>query len=374
MKSFQKACCMLLLNWMAFGIESAMVSDVTARQRYPWNGKVDIDYTVTGSNTTSMALTVMLTDHETGRGYSLTGDGRHQLTWGRTNSVVSNVAVTVLLVPYSTPIVTKKLYCVVDLSAGPDAAQWPVSYLSSIPSNGWTDEYKTTKLVLRRIEAGTFIMGRDQSDIGNRVIFTRPFYVGVFEVTQRQWELVMGSWPNTSMSSSSYGRGDTYPAYYVSFDDVRGSSSRVKGSTVEEVAASSFLGKLCARTGLNFDLPTQAQWEYTYRAGTMTTYYWGDSMDGAYTWYWGNASWQTHPVGTKLPNAWGLYDMSGNVWEWCLDCSGDLDPIGCTGDVSLHGGSWGDGEEFCNSTTCLGRNPSHRSNEFGFRIVRILSD
>lgn len=86
-------------------------------------------------------------------------------------------------------------YCVIDLSAGADATSYPVSCLDAVPEGGWTDEYKTTKIVLRRIKRGSFVMGTRQSDESCRVTLTKPFSMGVFEVTQRQWELVMGENP-----------------------------------------------------------------------------------------------------------------------------------------------------------------------------------
>ena len=99
------------------------------------------------------------------------------------------------------------LYMVVDLSGGTSASNYPVSYLSGVPSDGWTDEYKTTKLVMRRIPAGTFTMGSPSGELSrsdderqHRVTLTKDFYIGVFEVTQRQWELVMGTDPAISVT------------------------------------------------------------------------------------------------------------------------------------------------------------------------------
>ena len=374
MKSFQKAFCALLVGFVGFGAVAATVSDVTARQRYPWNGKIDIDYTVTGADTTDMALAVTLTDHDTGRVYSLTERGRHQLTWSKENFVPSNTTVMTTLISHDTPV-----YCVIDLSNGPNAIQWPVSYFSGMVPSGWSDEYRTTKLVLRRIEAGTFIIGDDQINEAHRVTLTKPFYMGVFEVTQKQWELVMGSWPDTSPSSSC-GRGDAYPAYNVSYNDIRGSSSGAQWPASSAVDASSFLGRLRAKTGLNLDLPTESQWEYACRAGTTTTYYWGDSMDGAYAWYTENSDWKTHPVGTKKPNAWGLYDMGGNVWEWCRDWSGTLaygmDPKGSASGSSRveRGGCWGNNSGSCTSSYRINFGPSYRHDSVGFRLVMALSD
>lgn len=379
MKNFKKTLCGLLFGLAVFGVVAATVSDVTARQRYPWNGKIDIDYTITGADTAYTALALTLTDHDTGRVYTLTKAGRHQLTWNKEDLVVSNAMVKTTLVSYSTSVVTEGHYCVIDLSEGPDATQWPVSYFSGVvPVGGWTDEYKTTKLVLRRIETRTFIMGDNQSAGIHRVTLTEPFYMGVFEVTQKQWELVMGAWPGSS-PSSSYGRGDTCPAYYISYNDIRGSSSRAQWPASSSVDASSFLGKLRAKAGLDFDIPMEAQWEYTCRAGT-TTYYWGDAMDGVYAWYWDNSDSTTHPVGTRLPNAWGLYDMSGNVWEWCRDWYGTLaygtGPVGSASGSGrvFRGGGWDGGADNCVSPSQGGDDPSYRNRYYGFRLVMALSD
>ena len=227
-----------------------------------------------------------------------------------------------------------------------------------MPPSGWMDEYKTTKLVLRLIERGTFMMGG-----WHQVMITKPFYCGVFEVTQKQYELVTGSKPSNFS-------GDTLPVEQVSWNTIRGDSSTYNWPSSENVDAASFIGKLQARTGLNLDLPTEAQWEYACRAGTTATYYWGDTMDGSYCWYSDNSSSTTHPVGMKMPNAWGLYDMSGNVREWCLDCSGDL-----VSDRVRRGGGWNSLARDCISSYRYDYGLSSWNNrDLGLRLVRTLSD
>jgi formylglycine-generating enzyme required for sulfatase activity len=146
------------------------------------------------------------------------------------------------------------------------------------------------------------------------------------------------------------------------------------------VDADSFLGKVRARTGLNFDLPTEAQWEYACRAGTTTTYGYGNTANGNYMWYRDNSSSQTHEVGTKSPNPWGLYDMHGNVWEWCLDRNGTLsygtDPKGSSsGSYRVRrGGSWHGSASGCASSFRGNDFPSYESDYYGFRLSRALSD
>ena len=355
-------------------VESLKVTPVS-----PW-GMV-LDYTVDGAEEGDgdVPLLVTLADGDkTYTAVNLTGavrcgNGSHRVCWNTAkDGITAEIAdgtVTVRYLPF--------LYCVVDLADGADAASYPVTRLTALPEGGWTDEYKATKLVLRRIPAGSFIMGEDQTDESHRVTLTKPFYMGVFEITLRQWELVMGSWPGSS-PSSSYGLGDAYPAYNVSYNDIRGSSSGARWPASSVVDASSFLGKLRAKTGLDFDLPTEAQWEYACRAGTATTYYWGDAMDGAYAWYSSNSGSTAHPVGTRLPNAWGLYDMSGNVWEWCRDWYGALaygtDPKGSASGSSrvVRGGFWNDFSSYCTSSYRGLNDPFSRYGSLGFRLSRTL--
>ena len=259
-------------------------------------------------------------------------------------------------------------YLVVDLSGGTSAASYPVTTLSEVPAGGWTDEYKTTKLVLRKITAGK--MPRTDVDI----TLTKDYYIGVFEVTQRQWELVMGSNPSNF-------DGNTLPVEKVTYEDIRGTNDGSQWPASNAVDATSFMGKLRAKTGIDFDLPTEAQWEYACRAGSSGD--WGLLADGtmgtldAMGWYGGNSSSKTHLVGTKTPNAWGLYDMHGNVWEWCLDWDSSSgysgsDPVGGTsGDCRvLHSGSWYYNDAyFCESSYRNSNNPDIRLNSYGLRVA-----
>ena len=373
--------CLGMLSLTQTGMAEVRIEDVRAMPVAPW-GRIVVDYTVAGTLPTDAVdyeAVVTASNRTTGAVYAggaTEGEtslalGRHRIWWNAGTAGLREAAEAIdVRVRYD-----YFSYCVIDLSNGPNAGDYSVLYLSDIPFGGWTSTYKTTKLVLRCIPAGSFVMGGGSSDENRRVTLTKPFYMGIFEVTQRQWELVMGSWPGSSPSSSC-GLGDAYPAY----NDIRGSSSGRWWPPSSAGDASSFLGKLRAKTGLDFDLPTEAQWEYACRAGTTTTYYWGDSMDGAYAWYSSNSGSKTHPVGTRLPNAWGLYDMGGNVWEWCRDWYGTLaygtDPVGsASGSYRVdRGGSWNSSADLCASSYRDNSDPSYRHFNYGFRLVRVLSD
>ena len=358
--------------WRASGAE---IRNVTARQRFPWNGKVDISYEVVGG-TSGTVVDISATDKTTGKAYAalssaLSGDagagtGTHKTVWDLSAQGIELQSQNVVFA------VEVQEYCVVDLSSGSSSTSYPVSYLYGMPSGGWSDEYKTTKLVLRRIEAGTFIMGATQTDESHRVTLTKPFYIGVFEVTQKQYQLIMGSNP------SSFS-GAKRPVEKVSYNMIRGSSNGAQWPSSSAVDASSFMGKLRARTGLEFDLPTEVQWEYACRAGTTTEYSYGNSADGNYMWYGSNSSSLTHDVGTKSPNAWGLYDMHGNVWEWCLDWYGTLaygtDPEGVTAGSCrvLRGGGCYYASR-CRSAFRHDVMPDVDGVDYGFRLARTLSE
>ena len=368
--------------------ETLLVKSVKAMQPYPWENKVYISYEVIGNvaanaeNGNLPFLWVLGRDNTSGMTYeaestNLSGDtgfasGLHKIVWDIGAQGISfnseNISFTIMYCD-------KLDYLVVDLSAGANASCYPFSYHGSVPSGGWSDEYKTTKLVLRRIEAGSFIMGYDQANESHRVTLTKPFYMGVFEVTQKQWELVMGTNP---CSATSKGKGDAYPAHSVSYSMIRGSMEGARWPSSSAVDQYSFMGKLRARTGLNFDLPTEAQWEYACRAGTTTYYYWGDSLDDSYAWYDGES---THVVGTKTPNAWELYDMSGNVFELCLDWwvssnqrAYGTDPVGPSrgADRVRRGGSWGGSTTFLLSGDSWYDDASSENYHNGFRLVRTL--
>ena len=246
------------------------------------------------------------------------------------------------------------LYCVIDLSAGADAASYPVTYMDVPPAGGFNqDQYKTTKLVLRRIEPGTVRMTGETQSYGDVPMYTmtltKPFYIGLFEVTQKQFELVTGS--NPSMYA-----GDMRPVDNVSWNLIRGDSSVYNWPRSSVVDPDTFMGKIQIKTGLNFDLPTEAQWEYACRADTTSKY--NDGSDTSANWsslgrYSGNKTdgkggFAEHTVvGMYQPNNWGLYDMHGNVNEWCLDWYAKLtrDAIDPTGPQSgdyrvFRGGGW----------------------------------
>ena len=363
------------------------ITGVTAQQRYPWNGKVDIAYTVSGDIAAAAkeqaliaSLKVTATDRDAGRIYttlSLAGDtglgnGTHKCVWDMSEHGLSFKSTNVVFsVSCET---TPATYCVIDLSAGSSASSYPITYLAEPPSGGFnTEEYKTTKLVLKRIEVGTFIMGEDQSDESHRVTLTKPFYMGLFEMTQKHYELVTGSNPSNFS-------GDKLPVEKVSYNAIRGSSNGSLWPASNSVDSSSFLGKLRARTGLDFDLPTEAQWEYACRAGTTTTYSYGNSVDGSYMWHRDNSSSKTHEVGTKQPNPWGLYDMHGNVWEFCLDwynstLSYGPDPRGSSSGSSRvpRGGSWDWSASSSTSSYRKSNLPSTAYYDLGFRLARTLT-
>ena len=196
-------------------------------------------------------------------------------------------------------------YMIVDLDkSGIDA----VSYLDDVPNGGWSDEYKTKKIAFRRIDPGSF-----EYMPGRSFKITKPFYIGVFEVTQKQYEMVMKVNPSTAK-----GKGDMCPVEMVSYLDIRGSDKGLNWPKDNKVDDDSYLGKLRKRIGLEFDLPTEVQWEYACRAGTKGTF----NVDGVEMVKLGkcadNGGGYAN-VGSFLPNAWGLYDMHGNVWEWCID-------------------------------------------------------
>jgi len=247
----------------------------------------------------------------------------------------------------------------------------PVAQPSTQPAKGLTlDLGNKVMMKLVLIPAGKFMMGSPATEGGryseegpqHEVTISKPFYMGVFEVTQEQYEQIMGQNPSTL-------KGAKKPVETVSWDE-----------------AVEFCKKLSQKTGKTVQLPTEAQWEYAGRAGTKTRFGFGDKDEdlGDYAWWGGfdnngNSGKQTHPVGQKKPNAWGLYDMHGNVFEWCSDWYGEdyyakspmTDPQGPdSGSVRvLRGGSWYSPPQHCRSAFRSRSSPGDRYDDIGFRVA-----
>ena len=182
------------------------------------------------------------------------------------------------------------------------------------------------------------------------------FCMGKYEVTQEEWESVMGSNP------SKFKSGHNYPVEQVSWDD-----------------AQSYIRKLNSKTGKNYRLPTEAEWEYAARGGGQSKgyKYSGSNILDNVAWHSGNSGSHTNPVGKKSPNELGIYDMSGNVWEWVSDWYGSYsaasqnDPGGASSGSYrvLRGGSWNASAQGCRVAYRSGNTPSLRNNSLGFRLV-----
>jgi formylglycine-generating enzyme required for sulfatase activity len=229
------------------------------------------------------------------------------------------------------------------------------------------------KLVL--IPKGTFMMGSPETEEGrgvdetqHQVTISNDYYLGVTEVTQGQYEKVMGTNPSyfqkrvIRKSDSSM-----YPVEQVSWEDAVEFCKKLSDLPEEKKA------------GRVYRLPTEAEWEYACRAGSKTAFDFGESAKSlnAYAWFLDNSEGQTHPVGEKKPNAWGLYDMHGNVWEWSSDWYGEY-PKGAVSDPSgpsegsnrvIRGGCWSCTAAFSRSAYRIRRTPSYFFNITGFRVA-----
>ena len=213
------------------------------------------------------------------------------------------------------------------------------------------------------VEGGTFTMGATSEQGSDAYDNEKPahsvtldgYYIGKYEVTQELWKAVMGSNPSNF-------KGDNLPVENVSWNDVQ-----------------EFLCKLNAMTGKSYRLPTEAEWEFAARGGNSSRgyKYSGSNSIGSVAWYWENSGSRTHAVGTKSPNELGIYDMSGNVLEWCQDWKGGYSsspqrnpkgPNSGSGRVS-RGGSWFSGARYCRVSLRLNYTPGDRGNDLGFRLA-----
>ena len=398
------------LGVMIFGFataaEGVTLSVGQVRQRYPWNGLVDIDYTIGYGAGEKLGpddnLEVVLIDKSatpavTNRAVCFlqvplpTDAGTHRITWdANADGVKGNfeqAEIQVKVVHYPAT------YMVIDVSGGSATNAYPVDFVTGVSAESFnTDEYKKNKIVLRRIHQGSYVAGSPSDEAGrnpvnqgdetqHRVTISKPFYIGVFEVTAKQYKNVVGSYPTKTST-------DNFPAGGVSWND-----------------AKSFIGKLgpkCRAKDANgqytvalsgFDLPTEFQWEYACRAGMTKAFNGSDDFDntsqnaqkeqlallGRYKPTSTSTKDILDPVGTYQPNAWGLYDMHGNVWEQCRDYykavvaspnQHDVDPevtVATGTDYVKRGGSCNATVEVCRSAL---RSPAavKQNLDFGFRL------
>jgi len=221
-------------------------------------------------------------------------------------------------------------------------------------------ENLTIKLVL--IPPGKFVMGSPETEPArlpfegpqHAVTITKAYYMGVTEVTQAQYQAIMGNNPSTF-------KVPDHPVDNVSWND-----------------SAKFCAKLSEKTKKTARLPTEAEWEFACRAGTPTVYSFSGNV-ADYAWFVDNSEKKTHPVGLKKPNRLGLYDMHGNVWEWCSDWYDEkyyakakpVDPQGAEAALkrSVRGGAWAARQQRCTTAVRGGGDPARGTNYTGFRVV-----
>ena len=340
-----------LVSLGSIGVNATTISVGKCFQMWPFERKVIINYTVSDCSGEEYINFYYTTDNGessynlrdngilTGDVGPISANGNYRVIWTPDTETMTTVKgkMKIGVDVYEPEPPTPSTYMVVDLNNN-----YEISYLDAEPSGGWPDAYKTTKMVFRYIQADSFTMGSPTTEDGrtgskeipHNVELTKSFYIGVFEVTQKQYQLITGNTP--SMYS-----GDMRPVEQVSYDMIRGSSAGAGWPTTKGIDNNSFLYTFRNATGKLFDLPTEAQWEYACRATTGTSLNngtdvqypwdgiddphvdvvarnWYNTQDGHYTdqpYYYR----QHTVVGCYEPNQWGLYDMHGNVREWCLD-------------------------------------------------------
>ena len=380
-----------------FSAKAECTVAVTGTQFYPLSRMVIIDYTLSSASATKFsvdfsctcsdddwATTYKLSDYGTlsgeGADGTVNGTGSHTIYW-TPGSAFDNKDVSMKVQVNAEEI--PPLYKVFDLNNG------SVENLDAVPSGGWTDAHKTTKLVMRYIAPGTFLMGSPEDEpfrsegfhepyeVRREVTLTKGYYIGVFEITQDQYELLTGS----------------NPSYDAFIGTLRPVNNLTRNSIVAE---NGFIDKLNDKTQVNFTLPTDAQWEYACRAGTTTGLnngtevtvndenaqdpnmnllgrYSADQNDGK-----GKYEYNRGPtvVGSYQANAWGLYDMHGNVGELCADFLNNYnpstDPVGRTDWSASRGGSCIDRPASCRSANHTSTSGTSKARFNGFRVILPL--
>ena len=393
-------------------------------QRWPWNNKVDISYTVEGGQARALGIYCGLRFAFTANGqtYNFEGysigasaeNGSHTVTWTAPQGIVTaDGSLTATL--FTTNVPSGNDYMIIDLMTG---AVWYEGLLTTQDASNSrynVAEYKESKMVLRKVpkwaDKDTLPNAADLAAMngyptGDNVNYAsdnsvkkwptdRDYYTGVFLVTQRQYADVCGSNPSANTAVIEGNVVAHRPVEQVSWNDLR-CSGTAPTSSIPAVASNSgtFFQRLNYKTGLYFDLPTEVMAEIAERAGATTVYSWGDSNANVTDYAVckenseypaGSTTYYPKAVGSLLPNAWGLYDTAGNVWEVCrdddtlLNLADAADPFkpACANGTRRR---WRGGGPYDNSGTGNGsraslrfRNlPGNRNPAQGFRVSMIV--
>ena len=357
----RKAICILALAAALGATAETTISHVVVNQRWPWSEKVDVDFVLSGE-TNDVEVTATWDAHP--EPYRLgtlfaVAPGRGRLTWDPSKSPFAGQTLTGFTVAVSNAAASAHAYLVVDLVNG------GYEFLPEVPAGGWTDAHKSSKMVFRRIPAGTYTLGEERTVLEHlnavslasycyprNVTFTSDFYVGIYKYTEAQHACL-----------ETRTAGTTYTPHNVSYEILRGANPAVDWpNTGYMVATNSVVAKLRekAGAGLVVDLCEEEQWEVAARAGTTTI--WpngGTASDDLATlagylnvlaaWSGTNVADDT-PVGTREANGWGLYDVAGLGGEWTLDkarnkgtvphygLSDSVDPVGANDAVYTYRG------------------------------------
>ena len=331
----KKSAIMVMLFGAAFAATSATITVDNVQQRWPWNNKVDITYTITGDDLAGKVGKVTLTTIINGASYTVydgpVGDakvGTFTVTWENPPAGVNCNDCRMRATLNTCPVREGNDYMIVELKTGEvtyeglfldtdDVCGISGQALSNARYN--VDKYKTTHLVLRKVPKGTYKTGDSVNcatggDRNNDATWTtdREFYIAVFPWTTYQY------WEILDLQDGKVGHIEITPRQMAYVGDIRGNDNPLTPPTPRTTQHWPILEWLNGKTGMTFDLPTEVMFEIALRAGTTTTYFWGDDFADAAKYAVYNVS-SAQPVGSKLPNNWGLYDMSGGTWEWVLD-------------------------------------------------------
>ena len=391
---------------LAFGAAASTITVDSVIQRWPWNNKLDITYTVSGGQILSADGTadtyarIVFTANIGGTIYAIDGvhdvgasaaDGTHTVSWTIPPGLKAN-GCTMTAQLYSAGNPSGDDYMVVNLGTGEISYEGILATQALSNTRYNTAAYKTEKLVLRKVPAGGAYPTGDDTNYPTKNSSTNratrcDYYIGVFEVTQYQYEKVYGSNPSANTAEISGNVVAYRPVERASYNDLRASAAPTAPVPAVSSDTGSFIQRLNYKTGLYFDLPTEVMWEIACRAGNTTAYSWNDIGDqwaiDIFATAGGPTCESTTAVGSHNPNRWGLYDTAGNVWEFCLDdnslanLADAADPFipawASNGSRMIRGGCY----NLHGSTVCRAsyrdhsENPASRSAVTGFRLAFI---